>query len=137
MEGLTRLLTFPAGRRAKWLVLALWVVVIGALSPYSAEFESVQENDQSSFLPGDAQSTRAVGLARRFERDPRLPAIVVYRREGALTPADRRRAQEDQRAILGRRLPGVVPAPVPPQVSPDGKAQLLVVPMRRARTSRG
>ncbi len=129
MRGLSGILTLPAGKRAKWAVLALWLVVIAALAPYASKFESVQETDDTSFLPADAQSTRAVELGRAFSREDQVPAIIVYRRESGLKEADRRQAQADQQAILAKKLPGVVPAPIPPQPSQDGKALLVVVPI--------
>jgi RND superfamily putative drug exporter len=122
-------LTVAAGRRAKWVVLAVWIGVIAALTPFASKFESVQKNDAVNFLPADAQSTQAVELGRAFQREEPQPAIVVYRRESGLTPADRRRAEADQSAILAQRLPGVIPAPVPPQPSEDGKALLTVIPI--------
>lgn len=126
---LSNLLTLAAGPRSKWAVLAFWILVIVALAPFAGQFESAQENDAATFLPADAQSTRAVELSREFSTDPTLPAIIVYRREDGLTAADREQVQADQQAILALNLPGVIPAPVPPQFSEDGQSALLVVPI--------
>jgi len=126
---LSDLLTLAAGPRSKWVVLAFWVLLIAALAPFAGRFESAQENDAATFLPADAQSTRAVELSREFSADPTLPAIIVYRRESGFTQADRERVQADHQAILAQNLPGVIPAPVPPQFSEDGQAALLVVPI--------
>ena len=50
---------FVAGRRSKFVVLALWIVTIGALGPFIGKFEDAQETEPSSFLPADAESTEA------------------------------------------------------------------------------
>lgn len=125
MATVQSMLTLSAGRRAKWVVLGFWVVALALLAPLAGDFESVQENEQSSFLPSKAESTQVLALERRFRQEEVTPAIVVYRRENGLTDADRARATADQRSILAQKLQGVVPQPIPLQPSPDGKALLL------------
>ena len=129
MNDRSNVLTLASGRRAKWLALGFWLLVVVALFPSVGRFESAQQNDAASFLPGDAQSTRALALARSFEQEEQPPAVVVYRRESGLTPDDLRRAEEDQAAILSAGIEGVVPAPVPLQPSADGKALIFLVPI--------
>ena len=41
---LTRLLTFPAGPRVKWLVLLVWLLILGIGAPLGAKFEDAQKN---------------------------------------------------------------------------------------------
>ena len=129
MAGIQSLLTLSAGKRAKWVVLGLWVAALALLAPLAADFESVQQNEQSSFLPSKAESTQVLALERQFRQEEVTPAIIVYRRESALTAADRARATADQREILAQRVEGVLPQPIPLQPSADGKAVLLVVPI--------
>ena len=57
---MARLLTLPAGRRSKFLVAAVFILisaVVGGL--FSGKFESAQKNETVSFLPG-----KAAGLPR-------------------------------------------------------------------------
>ncbi|HSC51090.1 MAG TPA: hypothetical protein VLD16_12575, partial [Gaiellaceae bacterium] len=61
-----RLLAFPARRRAKWAVLAGWILILVGISPFAAKFEQAQKNDPSSFLPGDAESLRALEASKQF-----------------------------------------------------------------------
>lgn len=127
-KGTRSLLALAAGRRAKWVVLALWVVVVGATAPLGGRLESVQENDQSSFLPAKAESTRVLDLRERFSSRAETPAVVVYRRKGGLAPEDRARVAADLEAIKKAGIEGVR-TPSPPIPSGDGKALLFAVPI--------
>ena len=76
------------GRRAKWLVLVLWLVLLFLTAPFAQKLTDAQDNDAASWLPGSAESTQVLHLSEDF-RPEQIPAIVVYAREGGLTAADR------------------------------------------------
>jgi len=137
MRRFENLLALAAGKRAKWLLLVCWLAVAALLAPAAGRFEQVQENDSASFLPAGAQSTEALRLAGAFETEEQTPAIIAFRRETGLTAEDRARAEAVQGEILAAGIPGVVPAPVPPQPSADGEALLLVVPIAPGPTGDG
>ncbi|NEB78833.1 MMPL family transporter [Streptomyces sp. SID14478] len=82
------------GRRSKWLVLLLWLVILVGAAPLAQKLTDAQDNDAQSWLPGSAESTQVLDLSGDF-RPETLPAIVVYAREGGLTAADRSRIAED------------------------------------------
>jgi putative drug exporter of the RND superfamily len=126
MQLARSLLTLPAGRVAKWVVLAAWVAVAGLVAPFAGQLQSVQENEAASFLPSSAESTKALELQRQLPGGDRLPVVVVYRRDSGITPADRQLAAGHQRE-LARGQEG--PPPVP---SEDGKALLLVLSLPAA-----
>ncbi|MES4832774.1 hypothetical protein ABVB25_37470, partial [Streptomyces anthocyanicus] len=73
-------------RRARWLVpvllLLVWLVVGGALGPYAGKLGEVATNDQASFLPRSAESTRVVDAQQAFQQDETLPVIVVWTADG-------------------------------------------------------
>ena len=122
------ILTFAAGRRAKWIVLLLWLVVAGVAGPLGGKLSSVEKNEESAYLPKSAESTKALVLQQNFPGGEVTPAIVVFRRASGLTPADRAQVQADRRAIMDMRLKGArVPGPVIP--SRDGTTLLLAVPI--------
>src|SRR5687767_13261788 len=102
--------TRPAGPRAKWVVLAVWLIAIfiafGANLP--GKFTDAEDNESTSFLPGDAESTKALQAAEELQGGELAPAVIVYRRESGLTPADRREIIEDVGRLTERRFPGVV-----------------------------
>src|ERR687895_442104 len=56
----------PAGPSAKWVVFAIWVVgIFIAAGPANlpGKFTDAEENESTSFLPGDAESTHALTAA--------------------------------------------------------------------------
>lgn len=118
-------LTFAAGPRAKWLVLAAWLVVVAVAGSYAGKLESAEKNEPSSFLPGKAESVASLRAVKRFPSGERIAAVIVYRRANGLTPADRALIARE-RTRLNAKLP-VATAPLPPAVlSHDGRAALLV-----------
>lgn len=129
---LRRLATLPAGRRTKWVVLLAWVVVLVVAATPAGRFEDAQQNEATSFLPGDAESTRVLQLLDRFEEggsdENRLEAVIVYGRGSGLTAEDRA-AIADDRASLNRDRPVGAGPTGPPIFSDDGQAALLITPL--------
>jgi RND superfamily putative drug exporter len=82
------------GRRAKWLVLVLWLVVLFLTAPFAQKLTDAQDNDASSWLPGSAESTQVLQISEDF-RPEQIPAVVVYAREDGLTAQDRAQITED------------------------------------------
>jgi RND superfamily putative drug exporter len=102
----------PAGPRAKWVVFAIWIVgMVIAAGPANlpGKFTDAEDNESTSFLPGDAESTEALEAAEELQGGELAPAVIVYRRESGLTPADRQKIAEDVRRMTQERLEGVVP----------------------------
>nr|WP_221379479.1 MMPL family transporter [Actinoplanes polyasparticus] len=123
--GVARLV---CGRWSKWVVLALWIVVLGLAGPLAGKLGEVQENDNSAWLPGGAESTQVAELQRQFQPDDIAPAIVVYERAGGLTDADRAAAADDARALAGTEgVSGQIAGPIE---SPDKAALEIIVPIR-------
>ncbi len=89
---MTRFLTIPAGRRAKWIVLAVCVLVlfgaIGANLP--GKYSDAENNESTSFLPSDAESTKVLEISDELQGGEQAPIVIVYRREGGLTPGGQR-----------------------------------------------
>ena len=57
MGALARIVT---GRRSKWLVVLIWVVLIVPFGLLGFELAGVTDNRTESFLPSDAESTEAL-----------------------------------------------------------------------------
>ncbi|WP_042415988.1 MMPL family transporter [Streptacidiphilus anmyonensis] len=120
MNQARRLAALPAGRRTKWVVLALWVVALVALGPLAGKLTSAENNQTSSWLPGSAESTKVVNLEGRFVSSTSTPTIVVYTRDSGITPADVQKATADTTAFA--RIAHVLGPVQPPRTSADGKA---------------
>ena len=127
----SRLIELIAGRRTKWIVLAVWLVIAAVSMPLAAKLNGVTTNDQRSSLPSGSQSARLVDQQARFPAVAVLPALVVYQRPGGLTASDKARIVRDAAQIDGLRLPGVLPATAG-QTSSDGSTGILTVPIRAA-----
>lgn len=123
-----------AGGRNRWAapliavaVVLAWLVVGGIAGPYSGRLGDVATNDNASFLPADAEATRAQDLSAGFVERETTPALVVYERTAGITPADQQRVQAD--AARFAQVPGVVGPLPPPIVSQDRQAVQVIVPI--------
>ncbi len=63
------------------------------------KYTDAQENESTSFLPGDAESTKALLAAEDLQGEELAPAVILYRRESALTAADREKILADVQAL--------------------------------------
>ena len=100
----------PAGRRSKWAVFAVWIlawlVIFGADLP--GKFADAENNESTSFLPGDAESTEVLSKAEDLQGGELAPAVILYRREAGLTPGDFAKIQDDAARLTEERFPAVV-----------------------------
>jgi len=122
MRALARIV---AGRRTKWVVVVAWIVAAAVLAPLGAKLGDVTDNRTETFLPPEAESTEVLRLEeQRFPGGETVGGLVVYRREGGLTAADRGRIARDAQR-LDRALP-LVGRPVVPFTK--GSPRALVSP---------
>ncbi|MFB9660421.1 MMPL family transporter [Glycomyces mayteni] len=128
---LRKLMTLPAGRRAKWLVIAVWIALLVPAGMLAGRLGEVEDNDNSAWLPADAESTEVAERAADFLPADTVPAIVVYERGGGVTDADLAKAEADAAAFA--LLDGVEGEPQGPFVSEDGEAIQTVVPVRKGK----
>ncbi|MQY07993.1 MMPL family transporter [Actinomadura macrotermitis] len=123
------------GRHARWLVPALillvWFVGVGPLGKYTGMLGDVQRNDETSFLPAGAESTRVGKLEKGFTDPGVVPLIVMWEATGPdrLTAGQRDAAGRALQAV--GRLGVTAEPPSPPLPSPDGRALQAVVPLRQ------
>ncbi|WP_329381859.1 MMPL family transporter [Streptomyces sp. NBC_01351] len=127
-----RIASLPGGRVGKWVVLALWAALLIPVLMLAGQLGEVEENDNSAWLPGNAESTKVVARAENFQRADTVPAIVIYDRPEGVTPADMAEAQADAEAFKG--IENVVGQPQGPLKSQDGKAIQTVVQLHKDKT---
>ena len=122
-----KLLTLPSGRRAKWIVVAIWLITVFAFSAANlpSKFEEIQKNDSASFLPSDAESTKALEATKEIQGAENVTVVAVYRRDGGLTAADRQRLAADRAELNALELRNTGPFGEP-RISPDGTSALLL-----------
>ena len=120
---MSALASFVSGRRTKWVVLAIWIVAAFAMGSVGSKLADVTTNETASFLPEDAESTEVQELLKeRFPGGETTIGLIVYKREGGLTEADRQRIAEDAQKV-DDAIPVTQPAQVP--FEPDAPPGLV------------
>ncbi len=123
---MSSLLAVPAGRTAKFVVAVVWLLAIfGSFAAnLPGKFTDAENNESTSFLPGDAESTKALAASERFQGGELAPVVIVYRRDGGLTIADKSRIAADRKALNELKLRATSPFGAP-QLSPDKTAAIV------------
>lgn len=105
------------GRTTAWVVLVAWIIVFIVLGSFAGKLTGVQDNDAKSWLPGTAESTRALDLLDKVQDPNDLTTTVVYHRAGGLTPTDFATISAQARQMAG--VDGVVSRPPAPGKAPE------------------
>jgi RND superfamily putative drug exporter len=118
----------PGGRRTKFAIVGVWVVILALVGPLAGQFEDVQENDPADYLPGKAESVEAIEVLEDFPSGDIAEAITVFYREGGLEPSDQDYIEEIRAEINASERDGVgeTEEAIP---SEDGAAALLLTPI--------
>jgi RND superfamily putative drug exporter len=122
-----------AGRRTKWLVVLAWVVLLIVFAPLGSKLRDVTDNRTEAFLPKNAESTQVLRITQREFGGQTVSALVVYRRAGGLTAADRARIVRDAaRAkatlpVVGRPAAAFAPGAPAALVSRDRSVAYSVI----------
>lgn len=136
--GLKTLTDFAGSRSGKWITLALWVVIVGVVTPLAPTLTEISTNNTLDFLPQDSESRRAAELAgERFPSDS-TPAIVVIRNPDGLSEDDLADAEAMSAAFVdmteepASNVASVVsvftvPAASAELISPDNTTMTMIV----------
>src|SRR6266851_3083132 len=128
MSKARAIVSVPSGRRTKWVVLVLWIVILAVAGPLAGKLMGAEKNDAQAWLPAKAESTKVLALQSRFQSPNVFPAVVVYDRPSGLTAADRAKAVSDAKRFT--TISGVVHGQVSgPFFARDGQAIQTVVPV--------
>jgi RND superfamily putative drug exporter len=120
------------------LIVIVWFMVTGFFGPLFGKLSSVQENNNSSFLPKGAEATLAADEIAKFSdgQSFNFPTLVLY--EGEATPAALAAINAHLPSIGSLKLDGteatigeylVKDVPITAFPSVDGKAILVNVPL--------
>jgi len=122
-----KVVTILTGRRIKYLVVLFWVLLVAVAGPFAGKLSGAEKNDAKSWLPGSAESTKALDAQAAFISPNTIPAVVVYEKASDLTAADRAKVAADtQRFRAYPEIDGAVTGPIP---SKDGRAAQIIVPL--------
>jgi putative drug exporter of the RND superfamily len=135
-QRLRSLAELPGGRRTKFAVIAVWLLVLVAIGPLAGKFEDAQENDPADYLPANAESVKTLDRLDGFPSDDEAEAITVFHRDGGLTDEDTAAIQQVRgaintrvRAAINSVRPETVAETGPAQISGDGATALLTTPI--------
>jgi RND superfamily putative drug exporter len=123
-----RLAGLVTGRLASWTGVGVWLVIVAVSFFFANKLGTIETSRLTEFLPSGAASTKALELDRQFPSGRSLQSVVVFYRPSGLTPRDHTVARADERRLeteLGR----AIGSPSPLQLSPDGKAMVMAVPL--------
>jgi putative drug exporter of the RND superfamily len=77
------------GSRGRWLAVAVWLLIGAAGLLAHAHIDDVTAAGQSTFLPSDSESTRALDALQHVSGGgEEVPVVIVFERPGGLTGAD-------------------------------------------------
>ena len=118
----------------KWIVLAFWIIALFISAPFAQKLTDVQDNQAQSWLPGSAESTRALDKLDKFQDQNDIPTSVVYERKSGLTESDLQTITEQTAQIQelkGARSVGPDGQQLPPESlitkSDDGQVAVATV----------
>ena len=87
------------GPITKWIVLVGAIVLVGIMAPLNGKLIDVQDNDASSWVPESAESTKVSEALTKTIDPNNIPTLVVYSRDGGLTPDDLDKIEEQGREM--------------------------------------
>ncbi|MDQ0709543.1 RND superfamily putative drug exporter [Arthrobacter woluwensis] len=112
---------------ARWIRILLpallivgWLVAGSVGGPYFGKVDEVSSNDQTTYLPSSAEATQVQQLLPAFNEPDRIPAIVLFTADSALTQDQTTRISAALQDLKG---PQGVAGDISPAIpSEDGKA---------------
>ena len=99
------------GPVTKWIVAVVVIFFAMAMAPLNAKLVDVQDNEASSWLPGDAESTEVLEALSDTVDPNDIPTLVVYSRDGGLIDDDLA-AMDEQAQEINDDVDGVTDAGV-------------------------
>ena len=113
----------------KWIVLAVMVLLTVVMGALGGKLADVKNNEQSSWVPSSAESTRVSDQLSKEINPNDIPTLVAYHRSGGLTEADL--AAIDEQGAEIAKIDGITdegvltPADSPTLQSEDGEVAYL------------
>lgn len=135
-QWLIRFVESTAGRRGRWVALAVWIGLAAVLTVFLPGVQS-EKKEFIDQLPESSMSVQAAKLANEeFPNDAGMPLLLVWERQSGLTLEDMKIISGLYKKLAGEPLPQQNFLPpldkVPPQAllksaSEDGKAMITPV----------
>lgn len=81
-------------RAVTWAVLALWAIVLAVAVSFAGKLGDVQRDGAVDYLPASADSIQVAKVQQKLPGGETVDLVLVYQRDGVLTPADRATADK-------------------------------------------
>lgn len=111
------------------IVIFIWLGIGGVGGPTFGKISNVESNDQSTFLPANAESTKVTSIQKDFQKGDTIPAIIVVTSNGQLSDGDIQSIaalKSSLASVNGVSSSQQIAGPIPSQ---DKKAVELIVPV--------
>ncbi|HUW78492.1 MAG TPA: MMPL family transporter [Candidatus Nanopelagicaceae bacterium] len=126
-------------RRRRWalpaLLLIAWLVIGGVVGPYAGKLNEVIKNDNAAFLPKNSEATLALKAQQALAGAPQpVFGTLVFEKQSGLSASDISAIDAFVARVPSIKVPEgfaigsfLVPAPITPITSADGKAVSAVI----------
>ena len=130
MGTLQSLLRIPSGRRSKWAVLAVWLIIGFFAFGTASKLYNAEQNNADAYLPHSAQSTRVIDYLQHAPGAPANSdvATILYVNPAGIDDAARVRVASDVAAFQST-VPGLAGKVTVLPPSADGKALAVSIPV--------
>ncbi len=124
--SISKLLLAPAGRRSKWAVIAVWLLIAIVTLPTAGKLNDVSTDSQNSFLPRSAESSKLVEAQSSLSSAQTFDISAIFVKSGGkISNDDQRRIADVRQRLLDRYPQAVDPQPV--AFSPSGSSALITL----------
>ncbi|GAA2349772.1 MMPL family transporter [Streptomyces cuspidosporus] len=89
-------------RALPWTVIAVWVLALLVAVPFAGRLGDAKRDTAVDYLPASADSTQVAELQAALPGGDTTDLVLVYRRDGGLTAADRETADAQVARVAGR-----------------------------------
>jgi len=129
-----RLAAAVTSPRGRLVTIAIWILIGLAGFLARSHIGDVTAAGQASFLPKNAESTRALDVLERSHKSgEEVPVVIVFDRDGGLTAADLNAIGRIGDGLNELKIVGATPIVDP--FSADTKVMLAVIPGRSLRSA--
>ena len=126
-----KFISLPAGKRSKWVVIAVWLLIAVLTLPFTGKLNDVSTDSQNAFLPKSAESSKLVDAQKQLASASTFDITAIYRKQaGAITSAEREQVIATRQRLLDKYPTAVNPQPAAFSSSSAAAQIVLSIPER-------
>lgn len=117
--------------KKRWWIVLVWILGAVLIVSFSPKLSSITSNDQSSFIPSNYESVRAMGVAKKVSAHSQAPTdIIVFKNVSneVLGTEDQQKINDVVDSLNVQKLAQVISVKTSArQLAPDNKTQLASI----------